>query len=118
HRRLASGLDTYLLEERRTPLVSIRLLLPMTGADDPPARHGLASFTASLLDDVASDPAFAPTEVERQRRERLAEWLRRRDQPSALAEEAFAAAVYGDSPYGHTLLGDQPSLEAMRRDEI
>ena len=168
HRRLASGLDTYVLEDHRTLLVSIRLLLPLAGADDPPERPGLASFTAGLLEDgtttrssqqiaeeienlggslgsgagwaasavstrvlsrdfeaglelladVALRPAFHGNEVERQRRERLAEWLRRRDQAAALAEETFAAAVYGSTPYGHTLLGDRASLEAIRRDEI
>ena len=166
--RLASGLTAYVLEQRRTPLVSMRLSYPWSGASDPPDRPGLAAFTASLLEDgtttrssreiaeqieslggslasgagwssaavsarvlsrdfetglelladVASNPAFAEAEVERQRRERLAEWLRRRDQPGALAEEAFSAAVYGVSPYGHTLLGDESSLEAIRREEI
>jgi zinc protease len=168
HRRLENGLDTYVLEERRTPLVTMRLLLPLAGADDPPERPGLASFTAALLEDgtatrssqqiaeeieslggslgsgagwsssavsarvlsrdfagglelladVALHPAFADLEVERQRRDRLAEWLRRRDQAGALAEEAFAAAVYGGSPYGRTLLGDPGSLRAIRREEI
>ena len=51
HRRLGSGLDTYVVEERRTPLISMRLLLPLSGADDPPERPGLASFTAGLLED-------------------------------------------------------------------
>ncbi len=168
HRRLGSGLDTYVVEERRTPLISMRLLLPLSGADDPPQRPGLASFTAGLLEDgttsrssqqiaeeieslggslgsgagwsssavsarvlspdfdaglalladVALNPAFADLEVERQRRDRLAEWLRRRDQAGALAEEGFAAALYGDSPYGHSLLGDRASLRAIRREEI
>jgi zinc protease len=168
HQRLESGLDTYVLEDHRTLLVSMRLLLPLAGADDPPERPGLASFTAGLLEDgtttrssqqiaeeienlggslgsgagwassavsarvlsrdfeaglelltdVALRPAFAPQEVERQRRERLAEWLRRRDQAAALAEETFAAAVYGTAPYGHTLLGDRSSLQAIRREEI
>jgi zinc protease len=71
-----------------------------------------------LLADVATDPAFAEVEVERRRRERLAEWLRRRDQPGALAEESFAEAVYGSTPYGHSLLGDERSLRATARDEI
>ncbi|HVR29620.1 MAG TPA: pitrilysin family protein [Thermoanaerobaculia bacterium] len=166
--RLAAGLTAYVLEQRRTPLVSMRLSYPWSGASDPPDRSGLAAFVASLLEDgtttrssrqiaeeieslggslgsgagwssaavsarvlsrdldtglellsdVASNPAFAEAEVERQRRERLAEWLRRRDQPGALAEEAFSAAVYGASPYGHSLLGDDSSLRAIRREEI
>jgi zinc protease len=168
HRRLTSGLDTYVLEVRRTPLISMRLLLPYAGADDPPERPGLASFTAGLLEDgtvtrtsqriaeeieslggslssgagwsssavsarvlsrdfaaglelladVALHPAFAQVEVERQRRDRVAEWLRRRDQAAALAEESLAEALYGGSPYGHTLLGDRESLRAIRREEI
>jgi zinc protease len=72
----------------------------------------------ALLADVATDPAFAPSEVERRRRERLAECLRRRDQPGALAEEAFLGAVYGSTPYGHVLQGDERSLRAITREEV
>lgn len=166
--RLASGLTAYVLEDRRTPLVSMRLLYPWSAASDPPDRPGLAAFTTALLEDgttsrtsrqiaeaieslggslasgagwssavvstrvlsrdfeagldlladVASNPAFAAAEVDRQRRERLADWLRRRDQPAALAEEAFAAAVYAGTPYGHALAGDDASLRDIRREEI
>jgi len=165
---LAGGLTVYVLVDRRTPLVSARLLLPWSAASDPPDRPGLAAFAAALLEDgtatrsarriaeeietlggslgagagwsssavsvrvlardfdagldlladVSAHPAFAESEVERRRRERLAEWLRRRDQPSALAEEAFLEAVYGSSPYGHPLLGDDGSLRRIGRDEI
>jgi zinc protease len=166
--RLASGLTAFVLEDRRTPLVSLRLLYPWSGACDPPHRPGLAAFTATLLEDgttsrssrqiaetiesmggslssgagwssaavsarvlsrdfdpgldlladVAANPAFAVVEVERQRRERLADWLRRRDQPAVLAEEAFTAVVYAGTPYGHSLSGDDVSLRDTRREDI
>jgi len=71
-----------------------------------------------LLADVATNPAFQAEEIERTRRERLAEWLRRRDQPTAIAEEVFASTLYGEGVYGHTLLGDQRSLQTIGAEEI
>ncbi|MDX1383381.1 MAG: pitrilysin family protein, partial [Thermoanaerobaculia bacterium] len=72
----------------------------------------------SLLAEVVTSPGFLPQELERKRRERLAEWLRRRDQPAALAEECFAAGVYAGTPYDHPLLGTRASLEAIDGGEI
>ena len=168
HHRAESGIDTYVMSVRRTPLVTARLVLPAGAHFDPADRPGLAAFTAALLEegtetrsseeialvieslggrlgsgagwnssavsvdcmaqhldtalellvDIAIAPAFATEEIERARRERLAEWLRRRDQPGALAEEAFARAVYESTPYDHPLLGDRVALEAIDRDQI
>lgn len=167
-RTQANGTRLRLLEQRRSPLVTLRLLLPAGGHFDPIAQPGLAAFTTSLVDegtlsrsaqeiaelieslggtmsvgvrwstasittatlaehlpvaldllaDVATRPAFEHAEVERIRRNRLAEWLRRRDDPSALAQEAFIAAVYGETAYGHSLLGSRESLESIERSQL
>lgn len=167
-RRLASGLELWIMERRGAPLASLRLLVPAGGHFQPTRRPGLAAFTAALLEqgtrrrtareiadtieslggslatgagwnvatisagvlshhlhealdllaEVATCPTFPGAEVERLRRERLAEWLRRRDQAGALAEEAFLEAVYADSAYGHPLLGDRQALRSLERDEI
>jgi zinc protease len=46
---LPSGLQVYLLEDHTAPLILLRALVPMGGVDDPPAKLGLASLTASLV---------------------------------------------------------------------
>jgi len=71
-----------------------------------------------LLAEIATRPAFPAEELERQRRRRRAELLRRRTDPGYLAEKLFARTVYGDTPYGHTLLGDEESLAGMDRDRV
>jgi predicted Zn-dependent peptidase len=50
-RRLGNGLDVRAVSHRNVPLVSVVLLVPAGTATDPPERHGLAAFTADLLDE-------------------------------------------------------------------
>lgn len=47
--RLSNGLQVYLLEDHAAPLVLLRALVPVGGVDDPPAKLGLSSLTASLV---------------------------------------------------------------------
>jgi zinc protease len=81
----------------------------------------LASDLATALDlvaEVARRPSFPPAELERLRRQALAELLRRQDQPAVLAEEAQSSTLYGGTPYGALLLGDEAALEALTREEV
>jgi len=71
---------------------------------------------ATLCESVF-DPAFPLSEFERLRQQRQAELLARRDQPSALADEAFAALLYAGTPYDHVLGGDDASLARTGRDD-
>lgn len=71
-----------------------------------------------VLADVVCHPAFPDSEIERLRRQRLAEILRRSKDPSALAAEAFARAVYGEGVYGSPLLGTRGSIERLSRQEL
>lgn len=48
---LPSGLDVWTVEHRKMPVVSALLLLPGGSAGDPDGLAGLASLTASLLDE-------------------------------------------------------------------
>jgi zinc protease len=69
-----------------------------------------------LLSEVALSPSLPEAEVERLRRRRLAELLRRRSSPSARAEERFASALYGSGPYGYPMIGDETDLQRLDRD--
>jgi zinc protease len=48
-RNLPNGLTVYAIEHREQPVVAIRLLIAAGSANDPPDAPGVASFTASLL---------------------------------------------------------------------
>ncbi len=71
-----------------------------------------------LLAEVATSPTFPAEELERLRRRRLAELLRRRHDPSILADERLAAEVFRGTPYGRSLLGDEASVAASGRDDV
>jgi|HubBroStandDraft_3_1064219.scaffolds.fasta_scaffold35318_2 zinc protease len=71
-----------------------------------------------LLAELAAEPSFPPAEVERIRRLRLAELLRRSHLPSALADDELLRAVYGGTVYAHPLLGTEPSVARLERDRI
>lgn len=49
--RLKNGLAIILAESHKLPLVSVELVIKTGGAANPPARAGLASLTANLLDE-------------------------------------------------------------------
>ena len=69
------------------------------------AGRGLA-----LLTEVATRPAFENDEIERLRRERVADLSRRLDQPAALALAVLARNLYGARPYGRPLIGGRASM--------
>jgi zinc protease len=70
----------------------------------------------ALIAEIALLPTLPAGELDRLRKRRLAELLRRRSSPAALAEERFAALLYGDSPYGQPLIGKEGDLATIDRD--
>ncbi len=72
----------------------------------------------STIDEVARQPSFPDSEVERLRRRILTEFARRPDEPALVADETFAEALYAGTVYGHLLQGTEAALQATRRDEI
>jgi zinc protease len=95
-----------------------------TGADWDSGYAGILTLSRHLdaglrlLSEVATAPTFPEAEVERLRRQRLTELLRRRHQPAAIADEQLAAAIYQGTAYGHSPLGTEASISSLRRDEI
>lgn len=69
----------------------------------------------ALLAEVALAPSFPEAEVERLRKRRLAELMRRRSSPAALAEERFARALYDGGPYGYPMIGEEGDLRRLDR---
>jgi len=77
------------------------------------AETGLA-----LLADMAVRPRIEPRDFERVRDLRINRLTQLRNVPSALAERAFARAVYGLHPYGHAAIGAEDALAAITRDDV
>jgi zinc protease len=55
-----------------------------------------------LLSDVLLNPVFDQKEIDRKVKETLAEIQRQKEEPGAVAGEAFQKAVFGAHPYGRT----------------
>ena len=73
----------------------------------------------ALLADVALRPNFPAADLERVRKVRLTSLQQLRDRAPAIADRAFATAVFGEQhPYGRPLAGTEGSLAAITRDEV
>jgi zinc protease len=81
-----------------------------------PAEHGGRAL--ELISELAREASFPDQEIERLRRQRRTELRRRSAQPAFLAAIQLATAIYGDGPYGHSLLGSDASVAALDRDRI
>ncbi len=72
----------------------------------------LAAGTDLLLD-MALGATFPAAALDGKRQRRLAELARRRRQPRAIADDEFARAVYGGTPYGRPQLGTAESVQRI-----
>jgi zinc protease len=73
----------------------------------------------ALYADVVLRPAFPTEEFERIRKLKLTELLQRRDFAPAVANEAFAALVFGSgSAYGRTTSGNETSVGALKTSDL
>ena len=73
----------------------------------------------ALFGDVALRPSFPAPDLERVRKVRLTALQQLRDRAPAIADRAFAAAVFGEQhPYGRPLAGTEGSLASITRDEV
>ncbi len=81
----------------------------------------LSSYLADgldLLSDSVIRPAFADDEIERLRRERLAEILRMRSQAGALASTTISSELYRGTVYGVPLVGGEAAVASIQRDDL
>ena len=73
----------------------------------------------ALFADVALHPALPVPDLERVRRERLTGLKQLRDEGPAIADRAFANAIFGaDHPYGRPLSGNERSVAAISRSDL
>lgn len=73
----------------------------------------------ALFADVALHPAFSVPDLERVRKVRLTALQQLRDRGPAIADRAYATALYGEQhPYGRPLAGTEASVAAITRDDL
>ncbi|GGP11403.1 insulinase family protein [Nonomuraea glycinis] len=71
-----------------------------------------------VLADVVTSSLITEDDVESERGVILEEIAMHDDDPSDVVHEAFAAAMYGDSPIGRPILGTVESINLLARDRI
>ena len=78
------------------------------------------SFNVGLdmVSDIAKNPAFAPQEIELQRKQMLSTLTVSYDDPEYLAGVVFERLVYGAHPYGRPDSGTPSSLSAITRTDL
>jgi len=166
--KLANGLEVLAARLPDVPLVSLELVTPAGGQQDPRGQEGLAALTAGVIDEgtrrrssleiaahverlggylvagidwdegflstgllaqhlpagldllaeVATEPTFPDAEIERLRKQRLTEIVRRGQDPGIVAEDRLAAVVYRGTVYDHPSAGLPESLAALTRDDL
>ena len=73
----------------------------------------------ALFADVTLRPSFPQREFDRLKTERLTELLQLRDEPTAVADRAFAQTLFGQNhPYGRPLGGSEATTRAMTRADV
>ncbi|MCX7013426.1 MAG: pitrilysin family protein, partial [Candidatus Sumerlaeota bacterium] len=71
-----------------------------------------------LLADVTLHPVFPADEVEKERALALSRIRRVEDDPFEYTYREFIKTLYRGHPYGHPVIGEAPSVQAITRDDI
>jgi len=73
----------------------------------------------ALFADIVLHPAFPAADLERVRKARLTSLQQLRDRGPAIADRAYATALYGEQhPYGRPLAGTEASIAAISRADL
>ena len=71
-----------------------------------------------LFADVALNPVFQKSEIERLRTRAISGYLKSREDPAYLANEYFAEYLYGNHPFGYKVSGTDKTLKNLKRSNI
>lgn len=71
-----------------------------------------------LFADVALSPVFQKEEIERLRKRKISSYISGKDDPSNLANEAFADFLFGKHPFGYPDDGSEETLKKISRKDI
>ncbi len=79
--------------------------------------RNLGAFV-DLLGALIAEPSFPDDELERLRRETLAELIEARDNDRSLAQVAFRQAMFAGHPYGRSATGTRPTLAGLTNEDV
>ncbi len=71
-----------------------------------------------LLSDVVMNPAFKDAEISRVRSQMIASLQKKKDNPSAFAEDKINEFVFGEHPYGRDTQGTVESLKSVLKQDV
>ena len=96
-----------------------------TGSDFDSSNINLLTLSKHLdraleiYSDVLTNPSFPESELELQRKSRMAAFMQRRDDANAVASIVYASLLFGrNHPYGHSVQGDEVSVKAMANEDV
>ncbi|MCB9787578.1 MAG: insulinase family protein [Deltaproteobacteria bacterium] len=67
---------------------------------------------------ILAEPTFPEAELDKLKRQTLAELQQLRDHDSALAQRAFVRRLFDGHPYGRPLRGSEETIAAITRDDV
>lgn len=82
------------------------------------AERSAAGEGLRLLCDALFDPFVSDTDLERERAATLQRIKNRADNGASVAYDAFAAALFGEHPYGLKLVGEPETVESFSLDQV
>lgn len=71
-----------------------------------------------LLSDILLNPSFPEPEIEKVRKDILAEIKAKRDRPTAQLFDLFNKTLFQSHPYGHPRTGTEKSIMAIKRSDL
>lgn len=78
-----------------------------------------AGKVVELLADVVQHPAFTAEEFDRERKKVLDEFLQEQQAPRGISRRALSILGFGaEHPYGHAVLGDKTTLDALTPGDV
>lgn len=67
---------------------------------------------------IIGKPTFPDTALQRERNRLLIALQGKKQSPSAIANETFYKAIYGDHPYAQQAMGDEDSVKKIKREDL
>jgi zinc protease len=74
--------------------------------------------TLKLLAGILTEPGLRDADIERKRREQVAEIKAAEEQPGYTADVEFVKDLFGDTPYGHPGEGSPESVAKLTNDDV
>ena len=71
-----------------------------------------------LLSDLVLNPVYQPEDLEKERQVILDEICAQDDNPEDLVQVEFAKGFWGDAPFGRPILGEEPQISRVTREQL